>query len=275
MSPSSRKITGALFILGLAALAACGPIPRPFQPDHKPPPPVSDDLFVSRAGIAVTAPQALAEADAETLAAAIAHALTKHDIIATAGPGNRASLVLSARAQGSTLHWRLASPGGAIFTELTLDYDAAAAPLAHAHTLAAHIADRLRPSPDPATDAAQPTLTVLPVDGAPGDGRGALSRAMAHALAANGYIVSPDLAEATLLLAGSVYVSAAGTSREAVAIEWTLMRLDGRRLGTVAQENTIPAGSLDGRWGPTAQAVALAGVDGVVALLQETMKRNK
>jgi len=120
-----------------------------------------------------------------------------------------------------------------------------------------------------------PPIAVMPVDGAPGDGREALTRAMARSLKQAGHPVTEDFDAAALILAGSVYVAPNGAGQEAVTIEWSLMHPDGRRLGTISQENTIPAGTLDGAWGPVAGAIAAGGADGIVALVQEAVLQNK
>ncbi|MBT6440877.1 MAG: hypothetical protein HOK61_00495 [Alphaproteobacteria bacterium] len=120
-----------------------------------------------------------------------------------------------------------------------------------------------------------PPIAVMPVDGAPGDGREALTRAMIRSLAQAGHPVTEDFDAAALILAGSVYVAPNGAGQEAVTIEWSLMHPDGRRLGTISQENTIPAGTLDGAWGPVADAIAAGGADGIVALVQEAVLQNK
>jgi len=120
-----------------------------------------------------------------------------------------------------------------------------------------------------------PPIAVMPVDGAPGDGREALTRAIARSLTQAGHPVTEDFDAAALILAGSVYVVPDDAGQEAVTIEWSLMHPDGRRLGTISQMNTIPAGSLDGAWGPVAHAIANGGADGIVALVQEADLRNK
>jgi hypothetical protein len=43
----------------------------------------------------------------------------------------------------------------------------------------------------------------------------------------------------------------------------------GANLGTVSQENKIPAGSLNGQWGSTATAAATAATQGILKLLPQ------
>ena len=57
-------------------------------------------------------------------------------------------------------------------------------------------------------------------------------------------------------------------------IDWVVKDPGGKSLGTVSQENKIPAGSLDGQWGGTATAAAVAATQGILKLLpQQTASR--
>ena len=55
---------------------------------------------------------------------------------------------------------------------------------------------------------------------------------------------------------------------QSVTVDWTVLAPDGARIGTVSQSNAVPAGSLDGAWGPVARAVAENGAQGIVAMLR-------
>ena len=46
-----------------------------------------------------------------------------------------------------------------------------------------------------------------------------------------------------------------------------MRRKDGSEIGTVVQENDVPAGLLDGPWGDVAYTVAVAAQDGIMALI--------
>jgi len=114
------------------------------------------------------------------------------------------------------------------------------------------------------------TLSVPPVDGAPGDGRASLSRAMRRALAAHGLESTKSLENADFIVLGSVYVAdmTDSSGQQSIAIDWTVMSPDGERIGTVNQSNAIQKGTLDGAWGPVAHAVADNGANGIVAMLE-------
>jgi hypothetical protein len=54
-----------------------------------------------------------------------------------------------------------------------------------------------------------------------------------------------------------------------VAITWALMDPGGKQLGVVKQENAVPQGSLDGRWGDVANFVAQAAAPGILAIIEK------
>jgi hypothetical protein len=72
-------------------------------------------------------------------------------------------------------------------------------------------------------------------------------------------------------VAGKVAMAPAAEGKQKVTVSWTLLGPDGNQVGQVNQENAIPAGSLDGRWGDVAYAVAKSAA-GIVALLDYLKK---
>jgi hypothetical protein len=101
-------------------------------------------------------------------------------------------------------------------------------------------------------------LAYIAVAGAPGDGEQALTAALTKRLAAIG--VKPGSAQATDVYSveGTVRVTAAKGGRESVRIDWTVFAPDGSTLGGVSQTRVVRKGSLDKKWGATADAAARA-----------------
>ncbi len=66
-------------------------------------------------------------------------------------------------------------------------------------------------------------------------------------------------ANADLLLDAAVTVDKPEAGKQHVKIVWRVRRKDGSEIGTVAQENDVPAGLLDGAWGDVAYTVAVGG----------------
>jgi hypothetical protein len=119
------------------------------------------------------------------------------------------------------------------------------------------------------------TLAVDAVRGAPGDGNRALTQAIRKALAGGGYVIVDAGRPAAYRLSGDVSVAPATGGRQATRIVWRVVALDGtqdgRSVGRAAQENTVPAGSLDGAWGEAATAIAEAALPGI----GEVLKRDQ
>lgn len=111
-------------------------------------------------------------------------------------------------------------------------------------------------------------MAVVPrVTGAPGDGSQSLSEAIRQELSGRGVGLAETPSATTYRVEGSVKVGEAKDSKQPIVIEWVVKDPQGKKLGTVSQRNEIPAGSLDGEWGATAQQAAGAAVQGIVKLL--------
>ena len=246
-------------------LGACGALPRPFQPADKAPPQALEQDLGARAGVFVEPIAGIPLADSERLGETLVQALRALDVAAGRRASNRASYRISARpGEADRMQWSLAGPDG----EIVLRFEDQGGP-GRADFVAGRFAAILNPAtPPPAS--ADLSLAVQPVDGAPGDGRHALTREMRRALTASGLTSAQSLESASLIVLGSVYVAEAPDSKQhqSVTVDWTVLAPDGARLGTVSQSNAVPAGSLDGAWGPVARAVAENGAHGIVAMLR-------
>jgi len=228
----------------------------------------------------------------EKVSEAVADALQKLDILATAeaGGGDRLTLIGTVQASGTatTVAWRLTdgtghAVGQAISTApVSLEAVNRGEPAA-LKTLAAAAADRVSPllqddAPAETTAATAPqdyrNIVVRPVTGAPGDGREALGLAMAAALTQAKLSVVPSTGDTTKALAvvGTVKLDPPKGGKQHVAINWALMDAAGKQLGVVSQQNDVQPGSLDGRWGDVANAVASAAIPGIVALIAKAQQ---
>ncbi|MEQ8344348.1 MAG: hypothetical protein RIB84_13765 [Sneathiellaceae bacterium] len=131
------------------------------------------------------------------------------------------------------------------------------------------------PSPQAQQDVA-PDLParffIFDVSGAPGDGNVALAQAMKRILTASGVPFAPELTTDAFVLAGAVAMTPAAARREMVTIDWTLFAPDGEAVGTVTVENMVPAGSLDERWGPIANAASAGSAEGMIQLINAVLQ---
>ncbi len=124
---------------------------------------------------------------------------------------------------------------------------------------------------------AAPTLAVaVPrVAGAPGDGPTALARALQNELRKSGIaLASGRTVAGAHRVEGKVLVGAAKAGKQPISIDWVVKDPSGVKLGTVSQNNEIPAGSLNGEWGPTAGAAAAAAAQGIVRLLPKNAAKR-
>lgn len=135
-------------------------------------------------------------------------------------------------------------------------------------------------SSDPVEESADPKsesdevrsgeVVVLPIEKAPGDGRESLEQAMRQVLRDSGVPVRrvPDIQD--FLLEVDIELEDSRNDSQRIQIVWTLLSArDFSEIGTLTQNNRIPAGSLDGEWGDTAYAISQAAADGLIELLRE------
>jgi len=137
---------------------------------------------------------------------------------------------------------------------------AASAPAATAATTAA--ARPAAPKPQ--------GVLVAPVSGAPGDGRRSLTTALKKRLYKDGIKLANGTTSNVYTVKGIVKLTDASGGKQKIRIDWQVLDPNGRRLGTVSQQNTIPKGSLNGPWGAIADAAAGAAADGIIKLLPKS-----
>jgi hypothetical protein len=266
-------------------LASCQPLPHPFA-DDVPAPHAPIISLRNTTSVSVAPVAGLEPAVRDQLAAAMASALQDLDVLASAESASRGSLSLlgTARTEGSrvVVDWRLMDPGGhalgrgsdsAAVTLDAVNRGDAAALKALALAAAPDVAKLLQDDGPIASaeSASLRQLVVMPVTGAPGDGRDALQAAMTAALSQAKLTVLPGQPGdgKALSVVGSVALDRPQNGQQHIAITWALMEPGGKQLGVVKQENAVPQGSLDGRWGDVANLVAAAAAPGIVAIIEK------
>lgn len=110
-------------------------------------------------------------------------------------------------------------------------------------------------------------VTVTGVTGSPGKGNSELADAMRRTLKKSGWPVYDKPRPDALNIAGNVKLGKKSGANQKVALAWTVSSPDGKNLGTIRQENNVPAGSLDSGWGQTAEYAAQAGAQGIFDLV--------
>lgn len=278
-----------LLLALLLVLAACGEVPRPFaeapeteeQAALRRPPP-------ARVLVPLPTQLGLSDAAARQFAAALAEALRDLELPATASaaatPGPRDWRVDAGyETAGAALRLTYAlidEKGGRIGTVraprtvavaawANADPAAIAAAAADAAPAIAALtgrADTARRTAGPAAPARLPTVAILPVTGAPGDGNAALTVAMREAVGRRGMILQEEEAGADYVVAGRVDTEPRPGGQLYVEIGWRVTQ--GRmELGKVSQLNEVPARAIAGRWGDVAFVVAEEASAGVRQVL--------
>ena len=266
--------------------AGCQPPPRPFATDR--PNPLLD--APQTAGVVVDKVEGLPTEVAEELRAAVVTALQEGRILASRGPGNRASLHLkgegtmaagesSARAY---IDWRFLDSEGRELAAFQSAPELRPGAIAEANARAidnivrrvgqsleqSRVLARRPPAEPPASTV---TVSVLPVEGAPGDGRESLTQALQLMLRNAGLKVASQIDADGLLVYGDVAVAPVLPDKERVDLQWTVKWPDGREVGRVTQSNEIPVGLLRRRWGQIALAAAEGAAAGIVALVRQAV----
>ena len=114
---------------------------------------------------------------------------------------------------------------------------------------------------------------VMPVTGAPGDGKTSLTKAIKKRLYGKGIRLTSKRTDSVYQVRGVVQVGKTKGDKQPIRIDWKVYDPRGKRLGTVTQKNEIPKGSLNGSWGAIADAAAGAAANGISKLLPKTTRR--
>ena len=274
-----RAISLALGVILCAALAACGDLPRPFQPADKSTQAWLGPGDIAWGSISVPPIAGLPDQQSAALVDEVVEALQLRDIPASAQAGGRGSIVLAGQISvaAGKLRWSLITPDGATalrFDESRLHASSMATATADLEAIAARAAGRVAAvlKPPAAEDPGRPPpapVVIETVRGAPGDGGLALARAMRHSLARSGVAIADAPEDGILTIQGWVSVARddPATDSAAVTIAWDVLHPDGSRLGTVTQSNRVDADRLMGTWGVLPRLIARAGAPGIAQLL--------
>jgi len=110
-------------------------------------------------------------------------------------------------------------------------------------------------------------VAVLSVVGASPEGDKELTAAMRQVLKKAGWPVLSAPRKDALMIRGKVALDPAQGPNQAIHIVWEVSSPKGKSLGNVAQNNAVPAHSLDASWGQTAGFAAEAAADGIFKLI--------
>lgn len=271
----SRGILSALLMI-----AACGPLPQPFEHNLQGSAYPLAELAID---VRVAPVAGLPAASGEGLARAVAENLGAYGVTATSRPGTASRFVLQGvyaepgaeTPADTTILWTLYDADGeatgihaqAIEAPFAADPNAiGAAGRQSAKALAALVGvDAELPATGPH---ARRGIFLAEIAGAPGDGNAALATALRHALQSGPFGLAETADGAAHVVRGIVTADPPKDGNQRIAIAWQVRTPDGREVGKANQENTIPAGRLDRRWGGIAGLAAQAAAEGIAEILQ-------
>ena len=272
----------------LALVAGCAEFPKPFKPEKRTLGITPLLQLPDGAGIVIRPVEGVLPPISNQLRSAMVDALAKSNVPASTVGGNQASYVLDSRlVSRSTGHdrkmvilWVLRDAQDQVMgrylqhkTAREEEWTSAKPELfaAVAASAAPEIADFIQDD----TPAARPTLVeigiaVRSIEGAPGDGRATLTRALKYHLRQANVPVLDDLNENAIVVLGKVELGPVHDGEQPVAINWRVLAPGGGEVGRIDQNNSVPAGLLDEHWGEIAFMVAEGAAAGIVALLDQS-----
>lgn len=273
-----------------AFLAGCGELPRPFKSDRGSGAESPLVAMQDSVGVVVAPVSGAPPGVSGPLADILAEALRRTNVPATTAGSVKTAYLLEGEAQFApvgadrgtvAIGWTITDAEGETIdrfeTRQTVSSNAwwtarRIALNAVAGRAAPRIASVLQTRFEAAETAQRPTIGVVAIEGAPGDGNAALKQAFTAVLKNAGLPVAAEAGEAAIQVFGNVAVTDLAPGREKLEIVWILRRSDGSELGRMTQANAVEKGRATARWGPLAYDVTLAMVESVAEVLL-TMER--
>jgi hypothetical protein len=280
-------------ILPALAIAACQPLPRPFQPEAKAGALRQFAVPSPRASLVIPPVAGVPEPTSSQLSASVAAALQQLEIGATTRGGTAPRYQLRGILTKQTLSgshnvvvidWLLINPQGKEINYIRQNLAVSSYGWNTGNkevfdTVGADLAPRvdlmLQPNQQRGVAKTLAIAYVEPVYGAPGDGKEALAAAMTKILARNHVTIARTPRSDAYRVLGQVLIRPHGGQQELVQISWELKSPDGQRLGAVTQQNTVARGSLTQKWGHVADIVAEKAADGIIQILRAAAAARK
>ena len=284
-APSSRIVLVAAAFL----IAACQPLPHPFQPEHKPLPATAPG---PRTALVVDPLSGEPEEATRQMAELLAAKLRDRGIAAMtqSAAANRYRLqgaIVAQRLEGDRLYlevqWTVRDPEGRDAGTVQQQHVVPAdrwwiADRKILSALAADAASKIDGMLGGTTEILSPysvKLLIVPVEGAPGDGRISLTDALKASLLRRDLQLATSEQDGALVVRGFVQVGQKSQDKERVDVAWILYDSKGREIGKVRLGDNLPKGRLDRRWGEVATLVAEGSADGILQLLEKKQQQSK
>ena len=247
----------------LCLLAACGPLPHPFESEQ------SNALL---SDVRAMAPlKVLPLAELPGLDKDLAQALQNEELAASVEDGGPGSLAVTGHVEDSAVVWRIADAAGKTMAETrqTLPsgkFDALAR-LTLARQSAGALSRALRGEGSGLSDLeARPHVALRRVKTPPAIDADSLTQTMGRALARQGIAISND--NPVMVVEGTLRVlPGPNGGQDVVEVDWLVRDAAGKELGTVSQGGPVDHALVIGNLGATGRDIANAGAEGVAQVV--------
>jgi hypothetical protein len=242
----------------LLCLAACGPLPHPFEHEGIGPP-----LAASAALVPVVVPPV---ANAPGLAEAVIAALEREDLVGTLQTGEPRFLQLVGVATdlGHRVRWRLVGADGDVVGTFET-------PAAASDEVAANVSVLVRKAEGGVTDT-WPKVAIGKIVVPPEFDEAGLRRALQEALPRRGMAVVVD--GAAFVVNGEIKVHPLGDGRDLVELAWTVFDRQGKSLGVASQSNPVAHATIVAALGTILDPIADGAAEGVWSLVRPAIKQD-
>jgi len=278
-------------ILFLMLIAACGQLPRPFQPvADTPPNPLVEKGVVD--GLWIAPLEGTTQPMADLLSKSVIQELARYDIIASAGEKGPSNFILKGKTRINEndatvpyvilIDWTLYDRNGVKDRDFTQgiegsrwewDYGSPEVISDVGKGVAKHLATvvgltrKIKQAKVNPVKANLKGIWIETTTGAPGDGAKSLTRAIRYRLIAQGVTVARDRSTAKYTLSSQVKLTKPFKKKQTVEIIWRVTGSGGKHIGQAVQKNSVPAGIFGAKWGSMAGLVATAAVGGIVNII--------
>lgn len=281
-SIGGRKRVGLIALLVLSVqllLAGCGPVPQPFRQDAETKARTTLARATITSGIRLLPVAGMQLEHGAALSEVLADKLRDLGTVASTSDALRHAYFLSPNAilsaeYGVLIRWDLFDPDGVLRDTITT----------HAPTteqldalltgrqkslreMVDYVATRLHATMNPrsVTPAVERTanLAIGTIEGAPGNGARDLSRAATAVFSRSGIAMAKGDKPPDLILNAQVSLTPFDDVSDLLTLTWSVDAKDGRQVGKLVQESTVPKDSLGGSWGSLAYDAVLGMVNAV------------
>lgn len=118
------------------------------------------------------------------------------------------------------------------------------------------------------------SIKILQIVGAPGDGNASLARNIKAILKRAKIKIAKQDERADVVISGAILIKNHDANQQMVRLDWLLQDHQGRELQSLKQQNLVPNGQLDGRWGDIAYAIAVGVVQEAAFALDKVALRS-